>query len=467
MNLRTSFVCALALAACADSNEPPFVDVDGDGVNDNDPTALRTFTMRVENVAPFTVVKASTQRTRPDRTDGNLAPGQVYEIRFTAGLNHHLSLASMLLESNDWFFGTDPAGIKLFTNGVALSGDITHLVKLWDAGTELDQEPGVGNNTGLLQINRTDGALDPVGKIRVVPDVATLSSGATFVRPSIASMIRVTLTPGLDRQFVLRIENISTTDTLVTSAGNKAITVTPTLWAVHCDPNVLFEADRPAPANGLEALAEGANPDTLSNNLRLARGIASPLSRGVYVVHAEGTPLFEEATPDRSLGLEDLAEDSDPSFIAHALESEQIFGAESFGMFEQPVEASAPGPCIAGQSYEMIFKARPGDRLSFATAFTASNDWFIAPPGAGMELFSGNLPRWGEITNEFHLFDLGTEFDEELDVGANTGTQQILAGIANVGRVDRVIEVREVGRDRYDVPLTRHIRVTLIPPVVK
>jgi hypothetical protein len=465
MNLRTSVMCALALVACADDSQKPFVDADGDGIDDNDPTALRNFTLRIENVAPFTVLKASTQRTRPDRTDGNLAPGEIYEIRFTAGLGHRLSFASMLLESNDWFFGSDPAGIPLFNaSGVPLSGDITNLVALWDAGTELDQEPGVGNNTGLLQTARGDGAADPNNLVRLVPDVVTLSNGSSFARPAIASMIRVSLTALPDRQFVMKIENVSTVDTLVTSTGNRAITVTPTLWAIHCNPNVFFEVSKPARTNGLEALAEGANPDTLGNNLRLDKGVSTPLSGGVFAVHADGMPLFAQGTPDRSLGLEQLAEDSNPEVVANALKSESIFGVESFGTFDVPVGGTDAAPCHAGQAFEVSFQARPGDLFSMVTAFSASNDWFIAPPGEGMALFNGTLPRWGEITNEFRLYDLGTEYDEELDVGANTGTQQFAAGTANVGRVDRTTEIREVGRDRYDVPLTRHLRVTLMPP---
>ena len=461
MKLRTSLVCALALAACA-SDEKPFVDVDGDGIDDTDPTALRNFTMTFENVAPFTVLKASVQTARPDKTEGSLGPGEVYEIRFTAGVGHYLSLASMLRESNDWFFGTDPAGIPLYTNGTPLSGDITSYIRLWDAGTEYDEEPGVGGNTGLMQPTVTSGAPDPDGRVRLVGNVATLSNGTSFTRPPIASMIRVTLTPSntSERSFLLRIENVSTTETLVTSTGNKPITVMNTLWAIHCSPSILFDADMPARTNGLEQLAEAGNAWTLNDKLRLERGIATPLTPGVFVVHTSGTPLFMVGQPDYRLGLERIAEDGDPTNIAAAL-TPVIPESESFGTFDTPVNAATVGPCHAGDGFEVAFKARPGDRLSFATAFAESNDWFIAPPGEGMELFNGTLPRWGEITTEFKLYDLGSEGDQELAVGASVGTQQTAP---NTGSTDNNKNVREVGRDRYDVPLTHHIRVTLTPP---
>lgn len=463
--LAASSLCALALGACAsDSNEPPFVDVDGDGVNDNDPTALRTFTMKVENVAPFTILKSGVQRTKPDKVDGNLAPGEYYEIRFTAGVGHRLSLASMLLESNDWFFGTDPAGIPLYNNGVPISGDITNQIKLWDAGTEYDQEPGVGADTGLLQATRTQGAVDPDHRVRLVESPAKLSNGTTFQRPDVPSMIQVTVTPGLDRSFVVRITNVSTTNTLVTSAGNKAITVTPVLFVIACDtdPNPLFDQDQPPRDNGIESLAESANADAVNDKLRLLRGIATPLTKGVYAVHAGGNPFFIDNQPDGHLGLEKLAEDGDPSALLASLEQGIILDAESYGAVTTPMDASAEAPCAAGQAYELTFQARPGDRLSLVTGFGASDDWFFSPPGEGMLLFNGNLPRWGEITTEFRLYDAGTERDEELDVGVDVGTQQTAP---NTGRDDSTKLVREVGRDRYDVPLTRHIRVTLTPPM--
>jgi hypothetical protein len=39
-------------------------------------------------------------------------------------------------------------GIELFKDGKAISGDITGQMMLWDAGTEVDQEPGIGSDQG-------------------------------------------------------------------------------------------------------------------------------------------------------------------------------------------------------------------------------------------------------------------------------------------------------------------------------
>ncbi|HUS32583.1 MAG TPA: spondin domain-containing protein [Kofleriaceae bacterium] len=458
MNLRASCLCALALAACADKANDPFTDVDGDGVDDNDPDALHPFTLRFENVAPYTVLKASVAYTQPGQTVGsNLAPGQFYEIRFTAGNNQNLSLATMLYESNDWFFGTDPAGIPLYTNGVPLSGDITSMLKLYDAGTEADEEPGVGSTTGVNQGTMSAlGSKDPNNLVRVLGDVVTLTNGAQFARPAIASMIKVTVTPGTQRDFLVRVQNVSTTDTLVTSAGNRAITLTSTLWAVHCSPGIFFEEGKPVRANGFESLAEAGNAWTISDALRLERGIATPFSKGVYAIHQDGNPMFIENSVDYRFGLEKVAEDGDPSALVASYGQGLVGEVESYGAFE-----AAEGPCHAGKSFEFQFKARQGDRLSLASGFMASNDWFLATPSEGMELFSGSLPRWGEITTELRLFDLGTESDEELDIGSHVGTQQTSA---NSGNPDGNKNVRAIGRDKYDVPLTQHVRVTLVPP---
>jgi hypothetical protein len=50
----------------------------------------------------------------------------------------------MMGQSNDWFYGPSDSGIELFKNGKPISGDITSQIILWNAGTEVNQEPGIG-----------------------------------------------------------------------------------------------------------------------------------------------------------------------------------------------------------------------------------------------------------------------------------------------------------------------------------
>ncbi len=56
-----------------------------------------------------------------------------------------LSFATMYIQSNDAFYAFDPAGLRLFDDsGTPISGEVTSSVRLYDAKTEQDEEPGVG-----------------------------------------------------------------------------------------------------------------------------------------------------------------------------------------------------------------------------------------------------------------------------------------------------------------------------------
>jgi len=455
MKLGALLTSALALVACGDdATLAPGTDGGGDL------TGPRTFTLRIENVAPWTVLKAGTVMTRTNDTDGPLGPGQAYELRFTAAAGHAISFATMLAESNDWFFAPGPEGIPLYDRGTPVSGDVTHLVRLWDAGTESNQEPGVGDATGPKQPLRTYGADDLDDRVREVPETVTLIDGSTFVRPATASMIRVTLTPGADQSFTLRIQNVSTTSTLRTSRGAMAVHLSPVAFAIHRDPGALFDAGKPARENGLEMLAEAGQPDTLGTSLRYARGTATGLSPGVFVIHDRAAPLFEPGSPDVGMGLERLAEDGDPVPLRETLTASPPDGVVFVGGFDTPVASEAPGLAMPGQAFEVSFQAEPGDAVSFATMFGMSNDWFFATQPEGIALFHGDIPRSCDMTANVRLYDLGTEADEELDVGPNTAPQQ---PEPDTGRPDRTAEVRAVTIERYDVPPVLHLRVTLTP----
>src|SRR5207237_10364174 len=79
------------------------------------PVEPTTFKVRLENVAPFTQLKSGVYSTRIGATaPGPLAPGEAYEFSFTAGKGQKLSFASMLGQSNDWFFAPAAGGIELY-----------------------------------------------------------------------------------------------------------------------------------------------------------------------------------------------------------------------------------------------------------------------------------------------------------------------------------------------------------------
>jgi hypothetical protein len=82
---------------------------------------------------------------------GPLTPGQAYEFEISARLGQALSLAWMFGQSNDLFYGNDRP-IGLFTSeGEPVRGDMTPQLNLWDAGTEVNEEPGLGPNQGPRQ----------------------------------------------------------------------------------------------------------------------------------------------------------------------------------------------------------------------------------------------------------------------------------------------------------------------------
>lgn len=80
---------------------------------------------------------------------GPLLPNRSYDFDTermdTSDLS--LSMVTMFVPSNDLFYALGGAtGIPLTTDGEPMQGDVTEYVDLWDAGTEINEEPGVGEN---------------------------------------------------------------------------------------------------------------------------------------------------------------------------------------------------------------------------------------------------------------------------------------------------------------------------------
>jgi len=73
-------------------------------------------------------------------------PGAFVEWTVPAILGSTFHLASMYGWSNDRFFGTPAAGTSLFTSAGPLATSAANFIWLWDAGTAMDEPPGLGPN---------------------------------------------------------------------------------------------------------------------------------------------------------------------------------------------------------------------------------------------------------------------------------------------------------------------------------
>jgi hypothetical protein len=118
---------------------------------------------------------------------GPLTPGNAYEFTFVARPGDRLSFATMYVQSNDLFLAPGETGIALFAaDGLPIRGDITDQIDLWDAGTEVNEEPSVGENQAPRQAAANTGA-DEGGVVRLVDDGFTYPAVADIVRITIAS----------------------------------------------------------------------------------------------------------------------------------------------------------------------------------------------------------------------------------------------------------------------------------------
>jgi Spondin_N len=119
-------------------------------------------------------------------TPGPIGPGGTFEFSFNAKPGMKLSLITMFGQSNDWFYAAEPSGIKLFENGKPLSGDITSKFILWDAGTEKDEEPGIGPNQAPRQKAPNTGEAEN-GKVHKVKDAKYQGKNSQFFRVTISA----------------------------------------------------------------------------------------------------------------------------------------------------------------------------------------------------------------------------------------------------------------------------------------
>jgi hypothetical protein len=431
---------ASTAAACGDDDATP-------------PMESRTFEVTVENVSTVYDFPASGAFDTPVgmSAPAPIGPGEAYEFEFSAAPGSALSFATMFVQSNDWFYAPDGAGIALWDGDMQVSGDVTDQLLLWDAGTEEDEEPGLGADQAPRQAGPGTGAADDDDTVReAVDDWGNV--------PDATDVLAVTITPTGPTSFRARIENVSDGTTLMTSdGGSVAVPLAPGVWVVHAGNDPLFtsgEADR---GEGLEGIAEDGTASTLASGLDGRTGIVSPLSPGVAAVHMMPGILFSEGMADADDGLEALAEDGDPTgLLASLLANSEVSVAEAF---DTPLGGAGAAPAMPGESYVFQLTASEGDRLSLATMYVQSNDLFFAPADDGLDLFPGGTALDGDVTSSFLLWDAGTEVNEAPGVGLSQAPRQAAPDTG----ADEAGVVQEVD-DGYDYPTVSDvIRVTVTP----
>lgn len=117
---------------------------------------------------------------------GPVGPGAAYEFNVSAAPKMKLTLVTMFGQSNDYFYATEKP-VELFdAAGEPLSGDITARFALYDAGTEVNQETGVGADQAPRQKAPNTGAAEG--------GVVRRAQGDPFYAKT-AQLFRVTVTP--------------------------------------------------------------------------------------------------------------------------------------------------------------------------------------------------------------------------------------------------------------------------------
>jgi hypothetical protein len=128
---------------------------------------------------------------RPVGSDagGPIPPGKGYGFEVTAAPGQTLSLAWMFGQSNDLFYSNDRPIALFDAAGKPVTGDMTRQLALWDAGTEVNEEPGLGPNQGPRQKTPDAGTVEHQG-IAHVHD--------KFSYPRTNEVLRLTITPSAD-----------------------------------------------------------------------------------------------------------------------------------------------------------------------------------------------------------------------------------------------------------------------------
>lgn len=255
----------------------------------------------------------TTTTQRPNAGPGPAMPGETYELRVDASGAERLSLAAMLVESNDWFLALPPAGLSLRDSAGALraaaelEAELRRTLAVWDAGTEADQVPGAGSFQPMRQAAANTGPADADDTVRRALDTTNDLSG-----PRAGGLARVRVTSLGGARFQIEVQNTS-------DQTDYAALLTPVAWSLGDGQSGLFQAGRAA-SPGLEELAEDGSPATLVAAQSTSAGAANtPLGASAPGPIMAGQSYRFEVTAsaaERYLNLATMVVPSNDAFLA-------------------------------------------------------------------------------------------------------------------------------------------------------
>lgn len=139
---------------------------------------------QAEDGSPKLLVETLANRTGV-RAVGTFTPGEPITVTVRPG--DRLVFTTMFVQSNDLFYAPNAKGIELFdAAGRLIVGDVTVAVTLWDAGTEVNEAPGVGPNQAPRQASPNTGLAER-GVVRPVNDGFTYPATREIIRVTVAA----------------------------------------------------------------------------------------------------------------------------------------------------------------------------------------------------------------------------------------------------------------------------------------
>ncbi len=332
------------------------------------------------------------------RTFGAIAPGEVREVVVDAQPRARLSFATMLSDSNDVFLAPAGDGIPLFDEaGRPLAArDVTELVHLWNAGTEIDQAPGLGPHQASRQT--APGAGEVEGRIRPFADgTRTLPLARDLVRPSVAvAGARITIT----------LQNVAEERGLIVTNLSELV------WMTHDGTARIFEEGEPAPDNGLEVFAEDGDPRALALSIASQPGAG----RAGIADHPLGTDRVGLLQPDDRIEIVVTADAAHPFFEVATMvtSTNDAFVATAPGAVRLVGEEGAPLPAAEIEAV-LVRSLVVWDAGSEANEVPGSGPHAgLGAPGAGDPDPDPRVRRYDDVTNDVDADHLGQEMDLQI-----------------------------------------------------